>query len=1485
MLLPGAAFAQDDDGGGFLERLLEDNLSGAGRDVQIVGFAGALSSEATIQRLTIADDEGVWLTLEDVVLDWRRTALLRGRLVVNRLTAASISLPRLPQAQAQEDEGIDLPQPEASGFSLPELPVSVNIGEISTPSISIGEPVFGIASEFSLDGSLSLQGGEGAADFEIVRTDGPAGIFDIEASYANETRVLDLALDFSEQQGGILATLAGIPGEPSVDLDVQGEGPLDAFEATLSLSTDDTERLVGTLNIGGAGTTEGGPVPFRAEVAGDIAPLLAPEYAEFFGESVALVLGGVRAPDGALDFRTFTLDARQISFDGQLSLAPGGLPRSFDLAGTIASDTGEPVLLPIPGEPTEVRAITMNATFDASSGDAWQGEFRILGLDRPGFSAEALDLDGDGTISRSGAFTANLNFAAEELDLGDPAAVAALGERVTGRVELSGAPDAPLDISRFDITGESYALEAAAVLDINDRDLAVDGRARLSAQDLSVFSGIAERPLAGSAELSVAGSGQILGGAFDATVEGRTTDLSIGIPELDNLVEGTTRLTVAARRSADGLTLETFRLGSPVAQITAEGAIRSVGTRLNLSASIDDGALVLPGLDGRHTLAVIAEGDGDVWQIRSSLRGATLSAAVDGELDDSAPLPAFDGLVTVDAGSLAPLATLLEMPGLSGAASLELDGQIQGDLSTFDLEITAEGTGLTTGMPVLDPLLDGRVALSLDAGRGAGPIEIRELAASTATISIEGEGTLSGLPEALVPFDAAALLTAPAAFDGRIAISATDLAPAAAISGLPDLGGGLVTTVSGQADFDLSSFDLDLSLESQDLSTGLPDIDAFLRGGVSATLEAARETGPIALDRLEVSARWIDAALEGVITGLPSALVPIDNEAILQTARFDGSAEISSEDLAPLGPIAGLPRLAGAVEIEMEGSVAANLETLDVQVVANGANLRTGLAAVDEYIGGGTVLSIDASRSESSFEIRRGRFASPALSAQVEGSIGPQSGDLNASVRLEDLGRIVEGFSGRASADLNAERSSGNPWQITSNVDGPGGMRARAEGTVSTGFDRVDLDITGSVPLGLANTFIAPQSLGGQASFDLSVSGPPALSSVSGTITTSDARLVAPTLGFVVQRMDGTVRLSGERAQVDVLASIEGGGRVTVSGPIGLAPPLDADLSINLANVRVTDPELYDTIVNGDISIDGPLAGGATIAGQLRVGRTEIRIPAGVSGGVVPIPDIVHVAESAAVRQTLARAGLLGGDESGGGNGGGGPAYPLDLRILAPNQIFIRGRGLDAELGGSFGIGGTTDDVIPVGQLELIRGRLDILGKRLVLDEGSITVQGDFNPFVRLVAVSQAEDVTVRIVVEGPISEPEISFLSEPALPEDEVVARLLFGRGIETLSPLQAAQLAAAVATLTGGGNGVLGNLRANFGLDDLNVSTDESGGLAVTAGRYISDNVYTDVTVNSEGETELKLNLDLTPSVKVTGQTSTSGESGIGVYYERDY
>jgi translocation and assembly module TamB len=379
---------------------------------------------------------------------------------------------------------------------------------------------------------------------------------------------------------------------------------------------------------------------------------------------------------------------------------------------------------------------------------------------------------------------------------------------------------------------------------------------------------------------------------------------------------------------------------------------------------------------------------------------------------------------------------------------------------------------------------------------------------------------------------------------------------------------------------------------------------------------------------------------------------------------------------------------------------------------------------------------------------------------------------------------------------------------------------------------------------------------------------------------------VAPTFGIVLENVDATAQLGSGRVSVDARAGVQAGGSVGVQGSIGISD-LSANLDVALNNAVLRDPELYTTSVSGNIAVNGPLRGGGRITGELELGETEIRIPSTGVGAGGPIPEITHVNEPEAVRATRIRAGLLRQSMDGTQTlqERRRTALGLDIGIRAANRIFIRGRGLDAELGGSLRIQGTTVDIIPSGQFELVRGRLDILGQRLDLDEGSARLQGNFVPIIRLVAATEAQGVNVFVVVEGAISEPDISFLSQPELPEEEVLARLLFGRGIDEISPLQAAQLASAAATLAGRGPGITERLRQNIGLDDLDLTTSENGGTAIRAGKYLSENIYTDLTVDSEGDTQLNLNLDVTDSFTVKGGVDNNGDTSLGLFFERDY
>jgi translocation and assembly module TamB len=299
--------------------------------------------------------------------------------------------------------------------------------------------------------------------------------------------------------------------------------------------------------------------------------------------------------------------------------------------------------------------------------------------------------------------------------------------------------------------------------------------------------------------------------------------------------------------------------------------------------------------------------------------------------------------------------------------------------------------------------------------------------------------------------------------------------------------------------------------------------------------------------------------------------------------------------------------------------------------------------------------------------------------------------------------------------------------------------------------------------------------------------------------------------------------------------------------------------------------------------MQGPLAGGATIAGRIALTETELRVPSTGFGGAGGLPGLQHVNEPSDVRATRDRAGLIADAARAGVTG---PAFGLDVTLSAPNRLFLRGRGLDAELGGELRLLGSTAAVQPVGAFNLIRGRLEILGKRLELSEALLQMEGALVPFLRIVASIDNDGITSGVLIEGPATDPKVTFTSSPQLPEEEVLAQLLFGQTLQDLSVLQALQLANAVATLAGkGGEGVVGRLRDVFGLDNLDVKTDAAGGASVTAGKYITESIYTEVTVDQAGQSQINLNLDVTDSLILRGRASSDGTAGLGVVLEKDY
>jgi translocation and assembly module TamB len=211
---------------------------------------------------------------------------------------------------------------------------------------------------------------------------------------------------------------------------------------------------------------------------------------------------------------------------------------------------------------------------------------------------------------------------------------------------------------------------------------------------------------------------------------------------------------------------------------------------------------------------------------------------------------------------------------------------------------------------------------------------------------------------------------------------------------------------------------------------------------------------------------------------------------------------------------------------------------------------------------------------------------------------------------------------------------------------------------------------------------------------------------------------------------------------------------------------------------------------------------------------------------------------------------------------------------------------LDVEFGGSMKIAGTASAPRTQGALELRRGTLSLAGRTLNFTEGQIGFNGGSvsDPALHLVASSTNGNVTATLVVGGTAHDPKITLTSVPDLPQDEVLAHLLFGRGIGTLGPFEIAGIAAALATLTGtGGSGIgdpLDKVRQGLGLDRLAVgSSGAKGNPTLEAGRYLAPGVSHGARQSASGTgTQATVQVDIAKGLKLEGTAGTGGSSAVG-------
>ncbi|NRD89796.1 hypothetical protein C8024_10515 [Sphingopyxis sp. BSNA05] len=238
-----------------------------------------------------------------------------------------------------------------------------------------------------------------------------------------------------------------------------------------------------------------------------------------------------------------------------------------------------------------------------------------------------------------------------------------------------------------------------------------------------------------------------------------------------------------------------------------------------------------------------------------------------------------------------------------------------------------------------------------------------------------------------------------------------------------------------------------------------------------------------------------------------------------------------------------------------------------------------------------------------------------------------------------------------------------------------------------------------------------------------------------------------------------------------------------------------------------------------------------------------------------------------------------------------GRPWRFDLTANAPNRLMVEGLGLDSEWKASLKITGPVDNFAMVGTADLLRGDYTFAGRQFSLERGRIRFVGNqpVNPILDIEAEANLTGLNATINVTGTGNQPEIAFTSIPALPQDELLSRVLFGASIADLSAPEAVQLAAAVASLnSGGGLDPINQLRKAVGLDRLRIlpsDTDTGTGTSIAAGKYITRRVYVELITDGKGYSATQLEFQITRWLSILSTISTLGRQSANVRVSKDY
>ena len=423
------------------------------------------------------------------------------------------------------------------------------------------------------------------------------------------------------------------------------------------------------------------------------------------------------------------------------------------------------------------------------------------------------------------------------------------------------------------------------------------------------------------------------------------------------------------------------------------------------------------------------------------------------------------------------------------------------------------------------------------------------------------------------------------------------------------------------------------------------------------------------------------------------------------------------------------------------------------------------------------------------------------------------------------------------------------------------------------------------------------ENIAGELSLDASARGALKQPELRGSFQLRDGRVKVPPLGVDINGVTVTGALDSRGIRVRELVAKAKDGEIRGSGTLALHD-FDASgfrLALKAERWPAIDTQRYQVKIAGDLEAQGTLTA-PKLSGKVTIVEGSLRPDVGFleqnKAALKPDETIVFVGQDGSRRVPPSQKKK---EESTASNSEGlFKNLTLDLTLRAERNLWIRHPDLVAELSSDLhATKAPHRDIDLTGRIDVVRGWLAFQGRRFQLTRGAIqfTGGGKINPSLDLAAQYRLPNYEVDATIGGTVEKPTLTLASDPRLEQADILALLIFGKPIDSLSQKEQGTLQQSALSITSGyvASQIANSVSSALGLDSLGVDlreVDFTGG-RIGFGRYIGNKTYVSVSqkLTEDQGRDVSFEYEIAPNWKIGSTTSSTGSRGVDIIWNKRY